>query len=429
MSQKMISMTREELSRYDIIQNLINRAIKADDAAKQTNLSIRQVQRIKKEVIIRGVEGVIHKNRGRESNNKINYQEIKKIKDLLKNKYSFCGPSFAQEKLEEIHQIKVGKETIRQIMITIGIWTPKPRKQCKNKYKYRARKDSYGEMQQFDGCYHIWFGDKEYCLLLSVDDATGKITYAIFDVNEGVIAVFNFWLDYFKKHGLPLAIYLDKFSTYKINHKNAVDNKDLMTQFQRAMKQLGVQVINANSPQAKGRVERMNRTLQDRLVNELRLANISDIDSANIFLKEYIDEFNRKFAVVPKNKANLHKKIDKITKGKLNQILSIQNTRIINNDYTVRFKNNYYQLDEIQPTTVYKKDEVIIEEHLNGDVKIRIREKYLNYFILPEKPQKEIDIKLVALTKQKQFSYKPPADHPWRKQFVFKKEQKIFAQK
>jgi len=195
------------------------------------------------------------------------------------------------------------------------------------------------------------------------------------------------------------------------------------------MKQLGVQVINANSPQAKGRVERMNRTLQDRLVNELRLANISDIDSANIFLKEYIDEFNRKFAVVPKNKANLHKKIDKITKGKLNQILSIQNTRIINNDYTIRFKNNYYQLDEIQPTTVYKKDEVIMEEHLNGDVKIRIREKYLNYFILPEKPKKEIDIKLVALTKQKQFSYKPPADHPWRKQFVFKKEQKIFAQK
>jgi len=139
-----------------------------------------------------------------------------------------------------------------------------------------------------------------------------KLNYCL--ANEGVIAVFNFWLDYFKKHGLPLAIYLDKFSTYKINHKNAVDNKDLMTQFQRAMKQLGVQVINANSPQAKGRVERISRTLEDRLVNELRLANISDIDSANVFLKEYINEFNRKFAAVPKNKANLHKKIDKIKK-------------------------------------------------------------------------------------------------------------------
>ena len=218
-----------------------------------------------------------------------------------------------------------------------------------------------------------------------------------------------------------MSIYLDKFSTYKINHKNAVDNKDMITQFERAMNQVGVKPITPHSPEAKGRVERMNETLQDRLVKELRLADITTIEEANKFLEKYIPKFNAKFSVIPKRRKNLHKNIIKSTGEKLPQIFSIQNERVISNDYTIRFENNYYQLDQVQTTTVYKKDRVIVETHLGGEIKLRLRDSYLNYKVLPERPKKVIDVKLVALTKQEQKSYKPPINHPWRKQFLFGK--------
>jgi len=347
-----------------------------------------------------------------------------KVEKYLKEKYSDFGPTLACEKLAENHNIKISKESVRKIMIRINLWKPKPRKFGKKRHTWRARKDNLGEMQQFDGSYHIWFGDIESCLLLSVDDATGRITHAGFDYNEGVVPVFNFWLKYAQKQGFPLSIYLDKFSTYKINYKNAVDNKDLKTQFERAMSQVGVKLITAHSPQAKGRVERIFATLQDRLVKELKLARITTIDEANKFLEKYIPKFNAKFAVVPTRKADLHKKPNKQLKEKLPQIFSIQNTRTIMNDYTVRFKNSYYQLDETQPTTVYKKDKVIIEEHLSGEIKINLRDKYLNFKVLPERPKKEIDIKLAALVIKKQSSWKPPIDHPLRRHNIFQKKLK-----
>ncbi|MCK5123579.1 MAG: integrase, partial [Candidatus Pacebacteria bacterium] len=177
------------------------------------------------------------------------------------------------------------------------------------------------------------------------------------------------------KNGSPLSIYLDKFSTYKVNHKNATDNKDMITQFQRASNQMGFKLIFANSPQAKGRVERMNQTLQDRLVKELKLENITTIEKANEFLKEYIPKFNKKFAVVPQRQANLHKEINATLKQKLPQIFSIQNQRMVMNDYTIRFENQYLQLSQEQPTTVYKKDVVIIEKHLDNAIKINLKQQ------------------------------------------------------
>ena len=219
--------------------------------------------------------------------------------------------------------------------------------------------------------------------------------------------------------------YLDKFSTYKINHKNAVDNKDMITQFERAMNQVGVKPITAHSAEAKGRVERMFQTLQDRLVKELRIAGITTIEEANKFLEEYIPKFNAKFAVAPNRRKNLHKKLNEQAKEKLPQIFSIQNQRKVNNDYTVMFKNNFFQLDREQPATVYKKDAVIVEEHLDGTIKLYLKNHYLNYTVLPERPKKEINIKLPALTGQRQNSYKPPADHPWRRQFLLNRQKNM----
>ena len=421
MAQKLISMTEKELSRINIIQNLINGDINGTDAAKQLSLSVRQVKRLKSVVIQSGPEGLIHGSRGKVGNRKLNSKIIAKAKKYLKEKYYDFGPTFAAEKLEENNNIKLGKETVRGIMTEMGLWKPKSRKQPKQRHVWRPRKDNFGEMEQFDGSYHVWFGNEESCLLLSVDNATGKITHAKFDYNESVKAVFKFWIEYFEKNGLPVSIYLDKFSTYKVNHKNAVDNKDLITQFQRAMNQIGVKPITAHSPEAKGRVERMNGTLQDRLVKELRLAGITTIKEANKFLEEYVPKLNSKFAVTPNRKANLHRPLNKTMRIKLPQIFSIQDQRKIMNDYTIMFKTKFFQLNEIQPTTVYKKDEVTVEERLDGEIKINYKEKYLDYTELPERPQKEINIKLVALTNKKPSQWKPPADHPWRRQFLHDK--------
>ena len=432
MAQKLICMTEKESTRYDLIQSLIDGKINGTDASKQIGVTVRHIRRMKSAVIKNKMKGIIHASRGQVGNRKMDVEKTKKAKKHLKEKYYDFGPLLASEKLDEEDDIQINKESVRQIMIAENLWKPKSRKQPKKRHVWRARKDNYGEMEQFDGSYHVWFGKEESCLLLSVDDATGKITHAKFDYNEGVVAVFKFWLEYFAKNGLPLSIYLDKFSTYKVNHKNAVDNKDLITQFQRMMNQTGVKLITAHSPQAKGRVERMNGTLQDRLVKELRLAGITNMENANKFLEKYIPKFNAKFSVIPNRKKDLHKKLNENIKLKLPQIFSIQSSRKILNDYTIMFKTQYFQLDEIQPTTVYKKDSVTIEEHLNGEIKINLKAHYLSYKVLPERPKKEINIKLIALTKRKQSSYKPPANHPWRNQFLFSKikiNQPIFNQK
>lgn len=417
-----ITLSMKEVERYKVIQKLIEGRLSELEASKMMNLSTRQVRRIKKNVQENGIQGLAHKNRGRISNRKLDSELTAKALSLIKEHYFDFKPTFATEKLAENHNIKVSNETIRNLMINGDLWKPKARKQLKKRHEWRARKENYGEMQQFDGSYHKWFEERgeECCLLLSVDDATGEITHGKFDQNEGIVAVFNFWLEYFEKHGLPISIYLDKFSTYKINHPSAVDNKDLKTQFQRASEQTRVKLITAHSPEAKGRVERMNRTLQDRLVKELRLAKISTKEEGNNFLEKYIPKFNKKFAVVPSQQANLHKKIHSELREKLPQIFSIQKTRKVNNDYTIMFENKFYQLERKQPTTVYKKDSVRIEEHLDGEIKINLNGKYLNYIVLPERPKKQREIPLVALTNRKP-DWTPPANHPWRK-FVINPE-------
>lgn len=426
-------MAKHEARRYEVINNLIAGMIDGTEAAKLLNRSVRQIQRIKKVVCALGISGVIHGNRGKSSHNKIDPNTLERAKRYLHERYHDFNPLLAQEHLRDDHRITLSKETVRQLMIAEKLWKSRKRGYAKPKHQWRERKDNYGEMQQFDGSYHNWFEGRnaavvglEQCLLVSVDDATGIPTQLQFEDNEGVHAVFRFWKNYFETHGFPLCIYLDKFSTYKVNHKNAVDNAGLITQFKRAMDQLGVGVINANSPQAKGRVEKMNGTLQRRLVKELRLRNINTIPEANIFLKEcFIPKFSEQFAVAPKKEADLHRKLDGKSRNELARILSIQSERVVSNDYTIRFNNSYYQLVEVQPTTVLKQDRVTIEEHLNGELKIVLRNSNLNYILLPERPKKEIDVKLVALTCRKPTGHTPDANHPWKKRFLINKKRPI----
>jgi hypothetical protein len=302
-------------------------------------------------------------------------------------------------------------------MIREELFQSRKKKQKPTHRSWRERKECYGEMEQFDGGYHKWFEDRneEVCLLASIDDATGKITKLKFTPNESVIEVFGFWKDYLKAKNKPVAIYLDKFSTYKVNHKNAADNHELLTQFQRACHDLNINLITAHSPQAKGRVERLFETLEDRLVKELRLRHISDAETANSFLKEeYIQDFNNRFSVKPAKDTNLHRPLTQHDQNNLDKIFSIQSIRQVKNDFTIQFKNNWYQLDEIQPVTVYQKDSVLIEERLDNSIHLSKKEKCLNFKKLPRRPEKT-KINLVAVTPRKS-DWIPPANHPWRKQ-------------
>jgi len=416
-----IILSVKEQDKLKIINTARERKITNGQAAKMLGISVRQIKRLKKKIREQGSSGIVHQLKGKQSNHHIEEDIKQKALQVIREKYADFKPSFTAEKLEENHQIIISYQTARRWMIEDGLW--KPRKQKKAEYRsWRPRKEYFGELQQFDGSYHDWFENRyldeesrpiEVCLLASIDDATGKITKASFSANEGMVAVFTFWKEYIEEIGKPLGVYLDKFSTYKINHKSAVDNHELMTQFQRAMQDLGITLISAHSPQAKGRVEKLFGTLQDRLVKEMRLGGINTPDEGNKFLKEvFLAKFNKRFAVVPTKDGNVHKELLEIDKKNINSIFSIQSKRRVNNDFTIRFKNKWHQLTEIQPITVRARETVLVEEWLDGTIHFSLRGKYLNYTVLPERPRKIKQPPLILTTHK--LNWKPPLNHPWR---------------
>lgn len=415
------TLTAREQQRANILTAAITGKITNEQAGKQLRLSIRQIQRAKAKIRKNGITTVVHQLKGKPSNHSFADDTKTKIIETIKQRYNDFKPTFATEKLKEHHGIQISRETTRLWMMEKGLW--KSRKQKQTTYRsWRPRKEYFGELQQFDGSYHLWFENRycdsdsktiEVCLLASIDDATGKITQAEFAKNEGVHTVFTFWKAYVQKLGKPVGIYLDKFSTYKINHKNAVDNKELMTQFERAMKDLSIELITAHSPQAKGRIERLFDTLQDRLIKEMRLSGINTPDEGNRFLKEvFIDNFNEKFSVIPSKEGNVHTPLTNNHRQNINHTFSIQEIRKVKNDFTIQFKNTWYQFTELQPTTIRPKETILVEEWLDNTIHFRFKHQDLNYMILPGKPEK-VSKQPVALTTHK-LNWKPPPNHPWR---------------
>ena len=409
-----IELTPFERERYGIIHACIDGDLTNAEAAARLGLKVRQVQNLKRAVESSGEQGVLHGSRGRASN-RATHPEIvcAAIEYLNEEKHRDFGPTFAQEQLAKQGMV-LSVETLRTLMIGSGLWRPRKRRGPAIHREWRERVGMYGELVQFDGSYHDWFEDgTEACLLASIDDAIGNIS-AVFEDNEGVHAVFRFWWRYVEANGLPVAIYLDKFSTYKVNHKNAVDNAEMLTQFERAMTELNVRVICANSPEAKGRIERLFGTLQDRLVKEMRLRNIKDREDANRYLAdEYLTDHNKRFSVTPRQEGDAHRPLTDELRKKLPSIFSIQSERRVNNDYTISFKSRWFQLSATQNTTVYRKDTVTIEERLDGSLHIRLNGVYLAYTELPVRP-KRAKMLVTALTTEKP-RWRPPADHPWKK--------------
>lgn len=382
MDKTFLTMSHKELSHLDIIKRLIRGEINGTEASELAGLSVRQVRRLKDKIIRYGPTALIHGNRGKKGNRRLPDKEREKIIKLLRLHYHDFWPTHASEKLSEIHGIIHDPKTIRQIMINERLWKPRRTKRREHR-EWRQRKAHYGEMEQFDGSYHEWFEDRvtgKQCLLLAVDDATGRITKAKFDEHEGVFPVFDFWLEYLQIHGKPMSIYMDRFSTYSMNQKLAKENPDTLTQFQRAMKELRIEPILAHSAEAKGRVETMFGTLQNRLIKEMRLRRINTMKQANAYLeKEFIPRYSNRYAKEPRAKANLHNPLTQKERKNIDSIFSRQEERTVQNDFTISYKTKWFQLDKQQPATIQKKDKVIVEEYRDTTIRTRLRGKYLNF--------------------------------------------------
>ncbi|MCA1605492.1 MAG: ISNCY family transposase, partial [Acidobacteria bacterium] len=303
-------MTQKELKRYQVIQQLLSRRVNGTVASRLLDLSVRQVRRLKARVKRLGAVGLQHASRNQPGHHQLPKSLIKKASSLLKQHYAEFKPTHATEQLAEHHHIHMSKETVRELMIDLDLWQERARRLKDHYRSWRPRKDYFGEMLQYDGSLHSWFaGPEGKCtLLVAIDDATGQITQGSFAPDEGVIATFAFWQQYVLTLGKPLKIYLDRYSTYaNLSKKNhALDPK--LTQFQRVCSELDIELVYARSPQAKGRVERVFGTLQDRLVKELKLHRINSRAEANEYLRtQFIPSFNQKFSVQARMRENLHR--------------------------------------------------------------------------------------------------------------------------
>lgn len=265
------------------------------------DLSLRQVKRLCKGYKEAGASALASKRRGRPSNNRLPAQATAKARGLLRANYYDFGPTLAHEKLSETHGLRLSVESVRQLMISEGLWKPRRARQAVI-HQLRERRSRVGELIQIDGSPHDWFeGRAPRCtLLVMVDDATSRLMHMQFVEAETTFNYFEAVRAYIARHGKPRAFYSDKFSVFRVNIPAALTGTGL-TQFGRAMKELGIELICAHSPQAKGRVERANQTLQDRLVKELRLRAISSVGAANAYLPEFIADFNSRFAVSPRS--------------------------------------------------------------------------------------------------------------------------------
>lgn len=403
-----IMLSQEELKRLHVVKKVLEKKVKQREAAEILGVSTRQIRRLTKRIKREGDAGIVHKSRGKPSNRKIPEETKKMIKELYRKEYGDFGPTLAAEKLLERHKLRISDETLRLWLIESGDWKVKRKK--KQHRQWRERKHHYGEMVQIDGSHHYWFeGRGPECVLMGyIDDATGKV-FGRFYEYEGTIPAMESCRRYMRKYGIPMSIYLDKHTTYKSPVKDpgyyGETRKESLSQFERAMKELGVEVIHAHSPQAKGRVERLFKTFQDRVVKEMRLRGIKSIEEGNKFLEYYLPIYNRRFAIKAKGRENFHRKLPK--GFKLDTILCRKTERTVRNDFTVSHKGVLYQITE---STDAKK--VTVEERINGLLLITYKGTNLKFRGITQRPGNEPRQKQRIRSKKK---YTPPAKHPWRK--------------
>jgi len=374
-------------------------------AAELMGLSLRQSRRVWKEFKRFGDAGLVHKLRGRSSNRRLSEDLRERIVKRHQERYADFGPTLACEKLaEDDEDLAISANTLSGLLKARGLWV---RRRRRGKHRRRReRRACFGSMVQMDGSHHDWLeGRGPKCVLMVlIDDATSR-TFARFYAAETTEAAFHALGRWIKRHGLPRSVYVDRHSIYRDE-----DHPEKPTQFGRAMKELGIDLISAHSPQAKGRVERMNGTLQDRLVKEMRLRNIRSMEQANSYLEaKFVDELNGRYAIAARREQDLHRTMT--TDVVLDEVLCVQEPRVVGNDWCVRWRNRWLQVAAEHASLRLPGRRVLIKQLAEGRLLVQHQGRTLSAAELPEKPPRVKQKKPIVNNRR----YKPPADHPWNR--------------
>lgn len=416
--ETLLEMSTQEISRLEIMQRLLKKQMSQKEAGQILSVSTRQIKRLLKAYRTQGAAGLVTKQRGRTSNNRLAENLKQKALDLLKTKYQGFGPTLAHEKLVEKEKLKLSKESVRKLMITEQLWKARKAKKV-TVHQLRERRACFGELVQIDGSPHDWFeGRAEPCVLLVfIDDATGKLLQLQFVDRESFLNYAQAAEGYFRQYGKPVAFYSDKHGIFRVNQPSAGAG-DAITQFGRAMQELDIQIICANTPQAKGRVERVIQTLQDRLPKEMRLQGISSREAGNAYLPEFMQDFNQRFGEEPRSTVDAHRPLT--VKDDLAHILTWQETRSLSKNLTLQFQKTVYQIQTQRPTYALRNAQVKVCVNALDEVSIWYKEQSLEYTLYqPQTEQAQVVLaKDLDRTLSQRTPSKPAPDHPWRKGFA-----------
>lgn len=380
-----ISMSILELDRLKTVQAVIDRQLKPGQAAERLQLTDRQLRRLVNRYRQEGPQGLASRHRGKQSNHQLSAGLADDALALIRQRYADFGPTLACEKLAEQHGLHLAKETVRRIMIAAGLWIPRKQRPLKV-YQPRNRRACAGELIQIDGSDHRWFEDRAPActLLVYVDDATSRIMHLHFTHSESTFSYFAATRAYLEQHGKPVAFYSDKASVFRVNNKQAAGG-DGHTQFGRVLFELNIESICANTSQAKGRVERANLTLQDRLVKELRLRSISAMEAANTYVGEFIADYNARFAKPPRHDHNAHRSIR--SDECLDLIFTWREPRCVSKNLTFQYDKALYMLEDTLDNRRLAGHYIEVYKYPDGRIEPRVNEAALPYTIYDRLPE------------------------------------------
>jgi len=364
-----LTMSAKELNRLELLGRALERRLTQAQAAGQLGLSVRQVERLCRKLRLEGARGLVSKKRGRASNRRLPDALRERALGLIRSRYIDFGPTLAAEKLREIHGVVVSVETLRRWMIDAELWVPRSQR-ARRVHQPRHRRSCIGELVQIDGCEHAWFENRApKCTLLDyVDDATSRLMELRFVASESTFDYFAATQAYLERHGKPVALYSDKASIFRVNGSEARRSGGL-TQFGRALSELNIDIICANTPQAKGRVERAHLTLQDRLVKELRLRGISTPEAANAYAPEFIKAYNDRFGKPPLSDYDAHRPVR--NDEDLELIFTWQEDRKISKELTIHFRRGLYLIEPGPETRALRGHCCRVHEYADGHLELR----------------------------------------------------------
>ena len=377
-----LTMSAKELNRLEILGRVLERRLTQSQAAEQLGLGVRQVERLCQKLRLDGRQGLVSKKRGRPSNRKLSAALRDRALALVQSRYADFGPTLAAEKLHEQHGLQVSVETLRRWMIEVELWVPRSQR-TRRVHQPRHRRSCFGELIQIDGCDHEWFEERapRCTLLVYVDDATSRLMELRFVKSESTFDYFEATRSYLERHGKPVAFYSDQASVFRVTGSHVRHNGGV-TQFKPALSELNIDIICANTPQAKGRVERAHLTLQDRLVKELRLADIDSIEAANVFAPAFIDSYNARFGRDPMSDHDAHRPVRK--DEDLERILCWQEDRKISKELTVHFQGGRYLIEPSPETLELRGRRCRVHEYFDGRVELRYEGRRLPFTVFEE---------------------------------------------